>query len=305
VSAAPKVSVLVVAYNQVRYIAQALESVLSQRASFPFEVIVGDDCSTDGTRELVRAYADAHPDRIRAALHPVNLGGLGARNFLSITSLARGEYLSVLEGDDIFTDPEKLQIQASFLDTNADCAGCFHECAVIDADGGQLEGTYPLKVRAPRVTREDVILNGNNSVTNTRMYRRSCVESYPGWYLAHTMDWGLEILVAGHGDWGFISRKMSAYRRHDEGVYSGAGLRQRHQILIDMAEVLLLEPGFSGFKEPLRRRLAWMNREIAISCRKAADRKGYLKHLARFVRYSRKDLTLLKSLVKAELLQWA
>lgn len=282
----PKVSVLVVTYNHERFIASALQSVLDQETDFPFEVIVGDDASTDGTADIVRQFEAREPERIHAVLHPRNLGGGGSRNFLHVTALARGEYLAILEGDDLFTDPRKLQLQAEFLDRHPECAGCFHDCVVIDEDGRLVESRFPTKLRQPRVSQAEVIRGGNNAVTNTRMYRRRCVESYPPWYLAHTMDWGLEILVAGHGDWGFLDRVMSAYRLHGGGTFSGALLQRRHEIIMAMAKELLGESLFAEHHAALRERLAWMNREVADEYRRQGRLIAYVRHFLRSVAYT-------------------
>lgn len=298
----PKVSVLVLTYNQAPYIRAALDSVLCQVTDFELEVVVGDDHSTDGTAEIVRAYADRHPGLIVPHLHDRNLGGRGVGNYLFLTSVARGEYVALLEGDDLFTDPAKLQLQAAFLDANPDCAGCFHDCSLIDPLGRELQALHPTKLRQPRVSQAEIIAVGNNAITNTRMFRRACLEDPPGWYLAHTMDWGIEILVAGHGSWGFIERTMSAYRIHGEGIFSGASLPQRHGLLLAMTRVLLDEPTFAVHRRALRGRLAWMNRDLADWHRRRRLWPRYLLHLARYVRYSDKNAVLLKSLIRQDLL---
>ena len=91
-----------ITYNQQRYIAQAINSALDQRTTFPIEIIVGEDCSTDGTREIVTELAKANPDRIRLRLAEENQGG--KLNFVRTLEQARGEYVVILEGDDYFTD---------------------------------------------------------------------------------------------------------------------------------------------------------------------------------------------------------
>src|SRR5688500_5403713 len=93
-----KVTVIVVTYNHERYIEQAIDSVLEQQATFPFELIITEDCSTDGTRDLVRAYAQRHPDRVQLLLSERNLND----NSVLTRALmaARGQYVALLDGDD-------------------------------------------------------------------------------------------------------------------------------------------------------------------------------------------------------------
>src|SRR5262245_61904643 len=131
-----KVSVLVMTYNHARFIRQAVDSVLMQRAGFEFEILISEDCSTDGTREIVLDYARRHPDTIRLLLSDTNLRS----NAIVVRGIeaARGEYVALLDGDDFWTSPDKLQRQVRFLDTHPDCSLCFHNARVHrdDADGG-------------------------------------------------------------------------------------------------------------------------------------------------------------------------
>ncbi len=115
-----KVSVVVCTYNHAPFIDQALASVLGQDTSFRFEVIVSEDCSNDATRDIVLRWRDEHPDRIRLLLSERNLRSneVVARGFRAAT----GEYVVLLDGDDYWTSPQKLQRQADFLDAHRDCA---------------------------------------------------------------------------------------------------------------------------------------------------------------------------------------
>ncbi len=107
------VTVLVMTYNHERYIRRALDGALGQELTVPYEVLISEDCSTDGTREIVEAYARRHPDRIRLVLSPANLRSneVVARGFRA----ARGRYLALLDGDDFWTAEDKLQAQFDFL----------------------------------------------------------------------------------------------------------------------------------------------------------------------------------------------
>src|ERR1017187_10207934 len=96
--ATPKVSVLMITYNHEKYIAQAIESVLMQKTNFPFELVIGEDCSTDGTGAIVAEYSRKYPEIIRAHLRERNLGAL--ENFRALFRACRGKYLALLEGDD-------------------------------------------------------------------------------------------------------------------------------------------------------------------------------------------------------------
>lgn len=131
-----KVSVLMLAYNHERYIRQALDSVVGQRTDFRFEVVVGEDCSTDGTRGIVREYAQRYPDLVKPLFRKKNLGA--CRNVVSTLRHCKGEYIAFLECDDYWTDMEKLQKQADYLDANAEYAGVMTGAVVIDRYGKEM-----------------------------------------------------------------------------------------------------------------------------------------------------------------------
>ncbi len=139
---APKVSVWLVTYNQIRYITQAIDSVLMQQTNFDFEIILGDDDSNDGTRELCISYANRYPEKIRLFLHhranatPI-AGDIPNPNFQGVYNWyqCRGEYIATLEGDDFWTDPFKLQKQVDFLDTHAGYTGVCTNFAVCNQNG--------------------------------------------------------------------------------------------------------------------------------------------------------------------------
>ena len=104
-----KVSVTILTYNQVAFIGQAIESALDQITDFPYEILVGDDCSTDGTQEVILDYQKRYPDRVKPVLHKKNLGQNGLFNTIETLKLAQGAYIAPMDGDDYWTDPRKLQ----------------------------------------------------------------------------------------------------------------------------------------------------------------------------------------------------
>lgn len=112
----PLVSVVMITYNHEDYIGQAIEHVAKQETSFPIELIIGEDCSTDGTRQIVFEYQKKYPDLIRIVTSEENVGA--RRNVLRTNAACRGEYVAYCEGDDYWHDPRKLQIQADFLESN-------------------------------------------------------------------------------------------------------------------------------------------------------------------------------------------
>lgn len=112
------VSVFMMTYNHENYIAQALDSILMQKINFGYEIIVGEDCSTDRTREIILSYAQRKPDLFKLILHNHNVGATANQN--AVLKACMGKYIAICEGDDYWTDPYKLQKQVDFLEANPD-----------------------------------------------------------------------------------------------------------------------------------------------------------------------------------------
>lgn len=135
----PKVTVCVLTYNQVKYISTCLQSIIEQQTNFDFEVIVGDDCSNDGTTAIVKEFEARFPQLIEALIQPKNIGGFG--NLLAIYKLARGSYIAHIDGDDIMCRG-KLQAQYEALIGNPTCVMCTHDMMVVDKDGEMLSRSF-------------------------------------------------------------------------------------------------------------------------------------------------------------------
>ena len=112
------VSVCLITYKHEKYIQQAIESILTQNIKFSWEIIIADDCSPDGTREILLKYKEQHPDLIQLILQKKNVGP--GDNYIALMSAAQGKYIAYLEGDDYWSDPNKLQRQIDFLESNPD-----------------------------------------------------------------------------------------------------------------------------------------------------------------------------------------
>jgi glycosyltransferase involved in cell wall biosynthesis len=141
----PKVSVSLLAYNHGSFIAQALDSILSQQVNFDYEIVIGEDCSQDNTREIVLSYQKNNPDKIRIFLSkkPLNDRKSGRLNLVRNLKACRGEYVALLDGDDYWSSPFKLQKQVDFLDSHPKYAICFHDAIRMYENGSQQSWLYP------------------------------------------------------------------------------------------------------------------------------------------------------------------
>jgi glycosyltransferase involved in cell wall biosynthesis len=224
--AAVAVSVLVVTYNHERFVRQALESALSQRLPQPFEILISEDCSTDGTREIVQGYAESHPHLVRLLLSERNLHSneVVARGFRA----ARGQYIAYLDGDDYWTNDDKLRAQVAFLDAQPDLTICFHNVQVVD-EHSQNMGRLWNAPGQPELSGLYELLRGNPIAASSVVYRRAAVSEVPGWYdrFFPVTDWPLHVLYAREGRIGYLDRSLGAYRLHSGGLYSTLGEREK------------------------------------------------------------------------------
>ena len=129
------VSVFMITYNQENYIAQAIESVLMQKTNFNFNLFIGEDCSTDRTREIFLKYREKYAEKIHLLLNERNNEALNKRTHLMHVLTAGRRYVALLEGDDYWTDPLKLQKQINILEEHPEYAICIHESLDIWDDG--------------------------------------------------------------------------------------------------------------------------------------------------------------------------
>lgn len=134
---APLVSVTMLVYNHARWLAQAIESVMMQEASFRYKLIIGEDCSTDTSREIAKKYYRMFPDRIVLLLNEHNLGIKG--NSDNVMNHADGKYVATCEGDDYWIDPHKLQKQVDFLESHREYSAIYHSSIIVDEDGKPIE----------------------------------------------------------------------------------------------------------------------------------------------------------------------
>lgn len=228
ISRNPVVSVCLVTYSHRNFIGEALESVLAQETDFPFELVVGDDCSTDGTTDVVLEFQRQHPDKIRVLLAKENLGkytGNGRLNFIRTIRACRGKYIALLDGDDYWTSASKLQQQVDFMDAHTDCTLCFHDIVKVDEHGEQL-AVSPLPAAMKRRLANTEILMSKFPVppTASMVLRREMIGELPDWFLqAPYGDRAIASLVTRSGDAGYIDGVISAYRIHSGGIISKYG----------------------------------------------------------------------------------
>lgn len=218
----PVVSVLMITYNHEQFIRRAIESVFAQDFDGPMELVIGEDCSTDNTRAIIEDVCKSAPIHVRLLASERNVGmhANGARTL----GACRGEYLALIEGDDYWTDPEKLKIQAGLLEGSTDIVMSFHRAKIIDNRSDQpiqdkqgFQGVIPQT--DPRVVTFRTLASNCSVHTATVLYRRSALPELPDWISRLPWgDWAMYLLIADKGEIKFIPRTMSEYRIHAGGA---------------------------------------------------------------------------------------
>jgi glycosyltransferase involved in cell wall biosynthesis len=230
-----KVSVVIVTYNHERYISRAIDGVLMQKTDFPFEIVIGEDHSTDATADILVGYRDRFPDKFHLLLQARNLGI--NPNFIATLGAAKGEYIALLEGDDYWTDRDKLAKQVEFLDRHPDYASCFHNVREV-ADDGSRPSRLAQPPNQPRTSELDDILYDLFIQTSSTMFRRALF-TVPDWFSQlPAFDWALHVLNAEHGKIGYLDEVMGVYRIHPTSTYSSLDLAGQYQAAIEYGEKL-------------------------------------------------------------------
>jgi hypothetical protein len=240
----PMVSVAMRTFQHAHFVAQAIESVLIQEAPFEVEIVIGEDCSEDGTREIVERYADRFPDRIRALLPPENLGhGEILRQVLEAT---RGRYVAYLDGDDYWTSPRKLQRQVECLEAQEESSSCFHDASLVNGAGIPSGLTTP-SLADPSFGLEDILVECFVP-SPTVMFRREILAVLPDWaFESAWIDWLIHIRSAQRGPIAYIPEPLAAYRVHDGGMFSSLDrISQIEEDLRFYGQLLPEMPGQAG-----------------------------------------------------------
>ncbi len=175
-SETPLVSICSITYNHINFIRQALDGFLMQATSFPVEIIIHDDASTDGTAEIIREYQACYPDKIYAILQQENQRSFGKRIFSFTSEKARGKYIALCEGDDYWISAKKLQTQVEFLEQHPNCSACFHDTQIVFEDKSQESRRYCQNLSKEFYGFEDLLVTYIMH-TSASMFRRSLVKS--------------------------------------------------------------------------------------------------------------------------------
>lgn len=217
-----KVSVCVVTYNQDKYIRQCLQSIVDQRTSFDFEVIVGDDCSTDGTPVIVREFVERYPDIVRGIFREKNIGA--ARNYLDVHNSASGEFIAHMDGDDFWL-PDKLELQISFLKNHIECSAVYTN-AVVVTESQKSIGIF--NGNLPKVFNTGYLLKRGNFLNHSSFVYRSSIRCKILDFKGNFIDYRVHLRCSLCGNLGYINKVLVGYRRMSTGIASSSSMVVRN-----------------------------------------------------------------------------
>ena len=214
-----KLSIIMLVYNHERFIAQALESVLMQKTDFEYELIIGEDCSSDGSREIIRSYEKRFEGKMKPLYRDTNMGMAG--NLMDCLMRCTGQYIAVLEGDDFWTDDQKLQKQAAFLDEHPEYVMVVHNWNIVSGSGAFIEkGSNSREFK--KFGKEDLQRYGLPAQTSTIFVRNiagDLKEKYKKTikkYFWIPPDRWASLLLLLYGEIAFLPDVMSSYRYYLE-----------------------------------------------------------------------------------------
>lgn len=275
-----KVSVLMLAYNHAPFIAGALDSVLMQEVDFEYEIVIGEDCSTDSTRSILLEYQKNYSDKVRLILHEKNVGM--HKNYEMVLTACKGEYIAVLEGDDYWTSKDKLQKQVDLMDCNPELAECFHKVKTIFQDGNKKPHEFPDWLKKKEFNLDDVV-GAFFIPTLSMVFRKTAIPKLPASFHQMTNpDWMTHVMCAEKGKIAFIDEVMGVYRVHSGGVWSAI---KRVTVLENTIKSAYVINQYLGYKYDrlLRRRIAGWHGEAGRLFLKELVIFSAIKHLTQYV----------------------
>ncbi len=218
-----------ITYNHEKFIGEAIETIVNQQTNFDFELIIGDDFSTDSTLQICIEYQQKYPQIITLLSSTHNLGMMP--NFIRTLQACKGDYLALWEGDDDWTDTHKRQKQVDLLALNLDYVACFHNTLeLVEAD--LTKNFYYCSKEQKEILTLVELLPSNCMPTCSVVFRNNLFEGFPSWYGELGMgDWSLHILNAQYGKVKYIKEVMGVHRVHEGGVWSR---RKISQNILDM-----------------------------------------------------------------------
>lgn len=218
----PLVSVRCITYNHAKFIRDTIDGFLMQETTFPVEILIHDDASTDGTSDIIRTYEKRHPSIFKVIYQNENQYSKGIKPAYILQPFITGKYIASCEGDDFWTDPLKLETQANYLEAHPECAISGHDAYVVDESGRTLSTSKLPNTHKRDYTKEELQKGCAWILTMSWMYRNVLIE-YPApedRYIKNG-DTFITVLLGAYGGSKYHPEiKPACYRKHAGGIWS-------------------------------------------------------------------------------------
>jgi len=209
-------TVICLTYNHKDFILQALESIKMQQTTFDFEVLIADDFSNDGSRELIINFVEKNKEKFFLIPSNENVGS--SLNFIRACRLVKSKYIAYLDGDDYWIDEFKLQKQYDILELDSSIACCYHDAILVNGSGDLVSNSY--FKNKEKLTQSEIVPYGLLAHSGSVFFRSQSIELIPKWFAKEVYDNGLHLLISEFGSFHFINEPLSAYRFHNGGTWS-------------------------------------------------------------------------------------
>lgn len=232
-----KLSICIFAYNLEEFIANSIESALCQITDFEYEIVIGEDCSKDSTRELVLGYQNKYPDKIRVLCNERNLGIM--ENYSHTINQCRGEFIALMDGDDYWINDRKLQTQVNFLTTHPEFSLCFHDAKIIKTNGDWDDITCCGADHKKIISFNDVVCDVHVP-TSSLVFRRKALTDFPpkNFNNLHCPDRPVFLMLLANGPGYYFNELWSVYRKHPNGFWTGQDYQSQWRIHLQIYKLM-------------------------------------------------------------------
>lgn len=263
------VSINCITYNHEKYISKAIDSFLSQKVNFKFEILIHDDASTDKTVEIVKEYEQKYPDIIKCIYQIENQVSQGKKASLINDKRSKGKYIAYCEGDDYWTDTNKLQKQIDYMESNPKCTLCFHNAEIVNDMGKRINKRMIDKSIKNRIFDAGELAVFGFIPTASKVCRSSALKDLPEWYESAIVgDYPNQLITSSRGYAYYFDDVMSVYRSGSFGSstyrFNQKTTEEKTDYINGFVEILNNFNEFSNFRYTSHIQQALIIREIQI-----------------------------------------
>lgn len=274
------VSISTVTYNHEKYISECIESVINQCVNFKFEMVIGEDCSTDKTRNIIKKYERDYPEIIKPIYNKENLGkksgsNTGRENYINVIKNCKGKYIVHLDGDDFFL-PGKLQKQVDYMNSNPECSMSGHNVKVIYEDG---RPSHLYTKTLPKVKSLGGLIRHGTCILHTSMIfkrRYLDIDLFQRMHHSSHGDWLIHMIVSRNGKIGYLDKVLSTYRKHRFGVCHTQGIENVFRIQMSILDNALILGGTDNDVNQGRSKSLYECSEALLREKRYSDFKNYI-----------------------------